>query len=205
MDSMTYLLMLVILTALIAIIPQIAKRFHVSSVVAIMLAGIAIGPHSINLLQKLNHFMGRRFPTERLYSVVDVFGLLGLVFLMSLAGLEADLRIIRRERRAVAWLSTLTFFIPAIAGFFVYWISEPDHLVGQLLSHDHPLHRASGLDHADDRPPGLRPSRGQRRQPADLLPARHPVHGVRGRTARRERRRRRLRPWRPPRSPCSFT
>ncbi len=133
MDSMTYLLMFLILIALIAIVPQIAKRFHISSVVAIMLVGIAIGPHSLNLLYRLNHFMGRGFPTERLYSVVDVFGLLGLIFLMSLAGLEADLRLIRRERKAVIWLSVLTFIIPATAGFFVYWIFEPDHLIGQLL------------------------------------------------------------------------
>lgn len=133
MDSMTFLLMFLILIALIAIVPQIAKRVHVSAVVAIMLAGIAIGPHSINLLQKLNHFMGRGFPTERLYTVVDVLGMLGLIFLMSLAGLEADLRLIRRERKAVAWLSALTFLIPAAAGFGVYYLFEPDHLIGQLL------------------------------------------------------------------------
>ncbi len=133
MDSMTYLLMFLILIALIAIVPQLAKRMHVSGVVAIMLVGIAIGPHSLNVLQKLNHFMGRGFPTERLYSVVDVFGLLGLIFLMSLAGMEADLRLIRRERKAVAWLSALTFLIPAITGFCIYYIFEPDHLTGQLL------------------------------------------------------------------------
>jgi len=130
---MTFLLMFLILIALIAIVPQIAKRVHVAGVVAIMLAGIAIGPHSINLLQKLNHFMGRGFPTERLYTVVDVLGMLGLIFLMSLAGLEADLRLIKRERKAVAWLSVLTFFIPAATGFGVYYLFEPDHLIGQLL------------------------------------------------------------------------
>jgi Kef-type K+ transport system membrane component KefB len=133
MDSMTYLLMLLILIALIAVVPQIAKRFHISSVVAIMLVGIAIGPHSLNLLQRLNHFMGRGFPTERLYSVVDVFGLLGLIFLMALAGMEADLGLIKRERKAVAWLSLLTFLLPAMAGFGVYYWFEPDHLIGQLL------------------------------------------------------------------------
>jgi Kef-type K+ transport system membrane component KefB len=133
MGGMTFLAMFLVLIALIAIVPFWLRRYHIHRIVAIMIVGIVIGPHAFNLIGRLNHFLGRGFPTDQLYMVVDVIGLLGLIFLMSLAGMEADLSLIRKEKKAVAWLSLLTFFIPAITGFLIYYIFQPKHLVGQLV------------------------------------------------------------------------
>lgn len=133
MESLTFLVMFLVLFALIALVPLLLRRFHVHRVIAIMVIGIVIGPHSLDLLRRLNHLLGRGFPTERLYAVVDVLGLLGLLFLMSLAGMEADLKLIRREKTAVAWLSILTFFLPALFGFGIYHLFRPADLVGQLV------------------------------------------------------------------------
>jgi len=125
--------MFLLLIALTAIVPQILRRFHVPGVVSILLIGILIGPNGIDLIRKLNHFLGRGYPTDQLYLVVEAMGLLGLVFLMALAGMEVNLRILLSEKRVVGWLSLLTFSIPALAGYFVYSLFEPQDGIGKWV------------------------------------------------------------------------
>lgn len=125
--------MFLLLIALTAIVPQILRRFHVPGVVSILLIGILIGPNGIDLIRKLNHFLGRGYPTDQLYLVVEAMGLLGLVFLMALAGMEVNLRILLSEKRVVGWLSLLTFLIPALAGYFVYSLFEPQDGIGKWV------------------------------------------------------------------------
>jgi Kef-type K+ transport system membrane component KefB len=98
-----------------------------------MMTGIVIGPNGLNLIRHLNHFLGRGYPTEQIYVVLDAMGLLGLVFLMALAGMEVNLRIVKMEKRAVAWLSLLTFAIPAAAGYAVYSLFEPSDTIGKWV------------------------------------------------------------------------
>ncbi|HQI27964.1 MAG TPA: cation:proton antiporter [Sedimentisphaerales bacterium] len=133
MAGLTFLIMFLLLIALTAIVPQILRRFHVPGVVSILLIGILIGPNGIDLIRKLNHFLGRGYPTDQLYLVVEAMGLLGLVFLMALAGMEVNLRILLSEKRVVGWLSLLTFSIPALAGYFVYSLFEPQDGIGKWV------------------------------------------------------------------------
>jgi Kef-type K+ transport system membrane component KefB len=120
MTGLTFLVIFLLLMTLMAVIPQILKRFHIPTVVAMMLIGIVIGPNALDLIRILNHLLGRGYPTEQIYVVLDAMGLLGLLFLMALAGMEVNLRILMAEKRAVTWLSVLTFAIPAAAGYAVY-------------------------------------------------------------------------------------
>lgn len=133
MAGLTFLIMFLLLMTLVAIVPQLLRRFHVPAVVAMMLVGIAIGPNALDLIRHLNHFLGRGYPTEQIYVVLDAMGFLGLVFLMALAGMEINLRILLAEKRAVAWLSVLTFIVPAAAGYFAYKIFEPGDKIGMLV------------------------------------------------------------------------
>jgi Kef-type K+ transport system membrane component KefB len=133
MAGLTFLVIFLLLMVLIATIPQILKRFHIPSVVAMMLVGIVIGPNALDLIRTLNHFLGRGYPTEQIYVVIDAMGLLGLVFLMALAGMEVNLQILSSERRAVKWLSILTFAIPAAAGYAVYTIFDPSDTIGKWV------------------------------------------------------------------------
>jgi len=133
MAGITFLVVFLILMTLIAIVPQLLKRFHIPSIVSMMLIGILIGPNAIDLVRHLNHFLGRGYPTQQIYVVLDAIGLLGLVFLMALAGMEVNLRIVRAEKKAVAWLSVLTFGIPAAAGYLVYRIFEPGDTIGMWV------------------------------------------------------------------------
>jgi Kef-type K+ transport system membrane component KefB len=118
---------------MVAIVPQLLRRWHIPAVVAIMIIGIVIGPNSLDLIRYLNHFLGRGYPTEQIYVVLDALGLLGLIFLMALAGMEVNIRIIKSEKRAVGWLSLLTFVIPAAAGFAVYAFFEPSDSIGKWV------------------------------------------------------------------------
>jgi Kef-type K+ transport system membrane component KefB len=133
MTGLTFLTMFMFLMALTAIVPGLLRRFHIPSVVSMMLVGIVIGPNMLDLVRRLNHFLGRGYPTADIYLVLNVLGLLGLVFLMVLAGMEVNLKVLRLERRAVGWLSVLTFVIPAAIGYFVYAFFEPGHTIGKLV------------------------------------------------------------------------
>jgi Kef-type K+ transport system membrane component KefB len=133
MTGLTFLIMFLLLMTLVAVIPQLLKRFHIPAVVSMMLIGILIGPNALDLIRHLNHFLGRGYPTEQIYVVLEAMGLLGLVFLMALAGMEVNLRILAAEKRAVALLSILTFTIPAAAGYFAYWIFEPGETIGKWV------------------------------------------------------------------------
>ncbi|MDX9701604.1 MAG: cation:proton antiporter [Candidatus Auribacterota bacterium] len=133
MGGLTFLIMFMILMTLTAVIPALLRRFHIPSVVSMMLVGILIGPNMLDLVKKLNHFLGRGYPTADIYLVMDVLGLLGLVFLMVLAGMEVHIGVLKLERRAVAWLSVLTFIVPAATGYFVYAFFEPSHTIGMMV------------------------------------------------------------------------
>jgi Kef-type K+ transport system membrane component KefB len=133
MTGLTFLLMFLLLMVLIAIIPQLLRRFYIPSVIALLLTGILIGPHGLDLIRHLNHFLGRGYPTEQLYVSLDALGLLGLVFLMALAGMEVDLRMLRAETKAVMALSILTFLIPAIAGYAVYAYFQSEDTIGKWV------------------------------------------------------------------------
>jgi len=133
MTGLTFLILFLILMALMAFVPRWLQRFHIPNIISILIIGILIGPNLFNIIEQFNHFFGRGYPTEQLYVVIDVMGLIGLVFLMSLAGMEANLKLIRSEKKAVVWLSILTFIIPAVAGFFVYRMYRPNDIIGQLF------------------------------------------------------------------------
>lgn len=122
MEQVTYLFAFLVLIALIAVVPTVFRRWHVPSVVALMVTGIVIGPNGLDVLGWIGEVSRSAVTGAALYQVVNALGFLGLVFLMALAGVETNLRLLANERKSVATLSTLTFLMPSVAGFFVYWL-----------------------------------------------------------------------------------
>lgn len=133
MGDLTFLILFLVLMTLVALVPQLLRRFHIPSVVAMMATGMVIGPQAIDLVGRLNAVIGRGFPTAQLYTIIDAIGLLGLVFLMALAGMEVNLRILRSEKKAVTLLSLFTFAIPALAGYAVYALYQPTDVLGSWV------------------------------------------------------------------------
>ena len=133
MSGLAYLLLFFILMTLVLLVPRLLKPLYVPAIISIILVGILIGPNSFDLIGRLNGVLGRGFPTETMYAVIDAMGQMGLVFLMALAGMEADISLIMLERKAVGLLTAFTFLVPAAAGFFVFRRFVPDDIIGQLF------------------------------------------------------------------------
>lgn len=138
MRSDTFLVLFIVFIAVITLWPLVLRRFQIPGVIALLIAGMLIGPNCLDLVRVMADafsFLGGRTETvvSHFDSLISSFGSLGLVFLMALAGMEADFKLIRSARKPVVALSILTFFVPAVAGYFVYEYFRPDDFPGKLL------------------------------------------------------------------------
>ena len=138
MSTEAFLIIFISFWAIISLVPLLFKQLKVPSVIVLLVMGMVIGPNGLGLLNFLAtnlNFLGVNPEIIRTHSLtmINSLGSLGLVFLMTLAGLEADFKLIRSVRKPTVWLSILTFIMPAIAGFLVYFNFVPDDLPGQLL------------------------------------------------------------------------
>ena len=138
MNSSAFLILFIIFIALITLVPLVLRRFGIPGVIALLIVGMAVGPSGFNLVHHLARLLaniiGDATLAERHFNtLIDELGSLGLVFLMALAGLEADFKLIKSARRPVVALSVLTFALPAATGFLVYHYFRPDDFAGKLL------------------------------------------------------------------------
>jgi len=91
--------------AVILIAPLIFERFRLPGIVGLIIGGIIIGPHVLNLLS-----------TEY---TIETLAIAGLVYLMFSVGLEIDLRQFRRVRNRAVIFGILTFSAPMITGILL--------------------------------------------------------------------------------------
>ena len=142
-NDATFLILFLSLTALMGLVPFLFKRFGIPSIISLLVVGMLIGPTGIgfDLVPWLAGKVAFLAPKEAspaytagvCQSFIDQLGSLGLMFLMALAGMEADFKLLGTCRRPVFFLSTLTFLLPALGGFWLYRHSFPGQLPGQLL------------------------------------------------------------------------
>lgn len=78
------------------------RRFHLPWVLALITAGIVVGPNGLALTEVT--------PTLAFLSQI------GLIFLMFMAGLETKFSSFKRLKRDIGWLSTLNSLVPLVAG-----------------------------------------------------------------------------------------
>ena len=138
MSTEAFLIIFISFWAIITLVPLCFRSFKIPSVIVLLVMGMVIGPNGLGLLNffaKNLNFLGVDPEVVRTHSLtmINSLGSLGLVFLMTLAGLEADFKLIKSVRKPTIWLSILTFIMPAIAGFLVYFNFVPTDLPGQLL------------------------------------------------------------------------
>ncbi|MDQ3534391.1 MAG: cation:proton antiporter [Bacteroidota bacterium] len=91
---------LVLLVILLA--PIVLRKFRIPSIIGLILAGILIGPNGFNLLLR--------------DSSIVLFGTVGLLYIMFLAGLEIDMVDFKKHKNRSIVFGSLTFFIPMILG-----------------------------------------------------------------------------------------
>ncbi|MCK9301535.1 MAG: cation:proton antiporter, partial [Bacteroidales bacterium] len=76
---------------------------RIPHIVGMILAGLLVGPHGLNIL-----------PRD---SSIELFGQLGLLYIMFLAGVEIDLNDLRKNRYKSLVFGLFTFLIPLLLGY----------------------------------------------------------------------------------------
>ncbi len=95
-----------ILLVVILVVPIFFERLRLPGLVGLLVAGIVLGPHALNLLQNES-------PTMKLLSDI------GLVYLMFVAGLEIDMEQFRRTKYRSMGYGSLGFLVPLMIGVLV--------------------------------------------------------------------------------------
>lgn len=101
--------------------PILLKRLRIPSLLGLILAGILVGPNGFNILM--------------LDSSIVLFGTVGLLYIMFLAGLELDMNEFKKSRNRSVIFGLLTFAIPMLVGFPVcYLLLDFDVAASVLIS-----------------------------------------------------------------------
>ena len=96
--SPTMIFFVVLLIILFA--PIVMSKLRIPHIIGMVLAGVLVGEHGLNLLARDNSF--------------EVFGQVGLYYIMFLAGLEMDMESVRKNYRRLNTFGVLTCFVPLI-------------------------------------------------------------------------------------------
>ena len=93
---------MVFFTVLIIILfaPIVMSKLRIPHIIGLVLAGVIIGPNGFNILERDASF--------------ELFGRVGLLYIMFLAGLEMDLQGLKSDIRKVSIFSLASFLIPFI-------------------------------------------------------------------------------------------
>lgn len=91
--------------AIILITPLLLNRLKIPHVIGLILAGVAVGPHGFGILDKDMSF--------------EVFGQVGLLYLMFLAGIEIDMYHLKKNLGRGLVFGAYTFLIPLLVGAIV--------------------------------------------------------------------------------------
>ena len=97
----TWLFLLVLLIILFA--PMVLGRLRIPHIIGMILAGVVIGEHGFNILARDSSF--------------ELFGKVGLYYIMFLAGLEMNMGDFKKNRGKAVVLGLLAFVIPMALGF----------------------------------------------------------------------------------------
>ena len=99
----TWIFLVVLVIILFA--PLLFNRIRVPHLVGLILAGVLVGEHGLNVLSRDSSF--------------ELFGKVGLYYIMFLASLEMDLEGLKKNRTRGIVFGLLTFAIPFIIGYEV--------------------------------------------------------------------------------------
>ena len=97
----TWIFLLVLLIILFA--PILLNRLRIPHIIGMILAGLVIGEHGFNILARDSSF--------------ELFGKVGLYYIMFLAGLEMNMGDFKKNRGKAVVLGLLAFVIPMALGF----------------------------------------------------------------------------------------
>ena len=97
----TLIFFVVLLIILFA--PIVMGRLRIPHIIGMVLAGIVVGEYGLNILGRDNSF--------------ELFGKVGLYYIMFLAGLEMDMEGLKKNKQRVGLFGLLTFALPFLLTF----------------------------------------------------------------------------------------
>jgi Kef-type K+ transport system membrane component KefB/nucleotide-binding universal stress UspA family protein len=114
------LIFFIVLT-IILMAPLLLNRLKIPHIIGMIVAGVCVGPYGFHLLDNDASF--------------SIFGQVGLLYLMFLAGIEIDLYHLRRNLRRGLTFGVLTFMLPLVLGVISarYWM-HTDMVTAVLLA-----------------------------------------------------------------------
>ncbi|MBO4304126.1 MAG: cation:proton antiporter [Lentisphaeria bacterium] len=138
MNSDIFLILFIIFIFMMTLLPLLLRKIGIPAVIALLIAGMIMGPNCLNVVHNFSHMLSFLVKSpaqaeQNFNALITALGSLGLVFLMALAGMEADFKLIDSAKKPVIALSVLTFGLPALTGYFVYAHFCPDDFPGKLL------------------------------------------------------------------------
>ena len=116
--SPTQIFFVVLLIILLA--PIIMGKLRIPHIIGMVLAGVVIGEHGLNILSRDSSF--------------ELFGKVGLLYIMFLAGLEMDLESVKKNSKRFLLFGLLTCLVPLLLTFFMaMWLLDYSQTASFLL------------------------------------------------------------------------
>ncbi len=110
-----------IVLVIILLAPVVLNRLKVPHIVGLIVAGVVIGPNGVNLLARDASF--------------EIFGQVGLLYLMFLAGIEIDMYHLKLNLRRGLVFGLFTFIVPMVLGVLASaYLLNLDWLTSVLLA-----------------------------------------------------------------------
>ncbi|WP_409966645.1 Glutathione-regulated potassium-efflux system protein KefB [Mycovorax composti] len=101
--------------------PILFSKIKVPHIIGLIIAGVLVGPHGLNLLRR--------------DTSIVLFGTVGLLYIMFLAGLEIDLAEFKKNKKKILVFGLITFLLPFIFGTLAsYYILGYSLLSSMLLA-----------------------------------------------------------------------
>lgn len=112
-----FLLVLVI----ILFTPLLLRRLKIPHIIGMILAGMVVGPYGFNILERDASF--------------QIFGQVGILYLMFLAGVEIDMFNLKQNLRKGVLFGLISFTIPMVGGLLlIHYILDTSWLTSTLIA-----------------------------------------------------------------------
>ena len=110
-----------IVLAIILLAPMIFTKLRIPHLIGMILAGVLIGEHGLNILERDASF--------------ELFGQVGIYYIMFLAGLEMDLVGLQQNRSEGLIFGAFTAIFPFVLGFLAgHWVLHYQMMASLLLA-----------------------------------------------------------------------
>ena len=122
-ESPTVIFFVVLMIILLA--PIIMGKLRIPHIIGMVLAGVLVGEHGLHILQRDDSF--------------ELFGKVGLLYIMFLAGLEMDMESVKKNSRRIVIFGVLTCLVPlsltyVMSVWLIGYSSTASFLLGCIMA-----------------------------------------------------------------------